>query len=107
MALPGQILRVLPGRRPLASRPPIEPVAGGRPDALRDVARALAASALAALLLGGRPLVDWAVSLPPDAATDLLLGLAEGWSAATSAVGLDGLHPALRQASEWLRGLGK
>lgn len=107
MALPGQILRVLPGRRPLASRPPIEPIAGGRPDAVRDVARALAAATLAAFLLGGRPLVDWAASLPPDAATDVLLAAAEGWSSVTAAVGLDGLHPALRRASEELRGLGK
>lgn len=105
--LTGQILRVLPGRRPLASRPPIEPVAGGRPEGLRDAARAVAAASLVALLLGGRPLVDWAASLPPNPATDALLAAAEGWSAVTGAVGLDGLHPAMRQASERLRALGR
>jgi hypothetical protein len=64
-------------------------VEGARPAPLRAVVLAIAAASLVMLLLGAKPLLDWANGLPISEASDEILGWAQEWHDLAEATGLD------------------
>ena len=77
---------------------PREVMTGARPAPLPQVAMALAAAMLVALLLGSRPLLTWAEELPVGPIGDTALELATRWHDAMSAIGFDKPYDATRKA---------
>ena len=65
---------------------------------LRQVAVALAAASVVALLLGSPALLAWAESLPVGPVGDAALEFAVRWHDVMRTIGLDQLYGALRRA---------
>jgi hypothetical protein len=82
-------------------KPPVEAVEGARGAGLKPVGQAVAAAALVSLLLGSKPLLDWANELPIGPVSDVLLFVAQDWDDTAGALGLTRYGEAIRY---WLRG---
>lgn len=59
------------------------------PHPLRWTSLAIAAATLFLALFNAHAIRGWAYDLPPGAASERLIGAAEGWYAATAAIGLN------------------
>jgi hypothetical protein len=70
---------------PVDLPPPDAPL----PNPLRWTSEAIAAATLFLALFNAHAMRGWAYDLPPGAATERVIGAAEGWYAATAALGLN------------------
>lgn len=72
---------------------------------LRHTAAMVAAATLVAAMLDSQALAGWVFNLPLwlGPVRDVLLAVADAWHSAMAALGLDQVHPALREAFHALR----
>jgi len=83
---------------------PREVTTGAAAASRREVASALAAATLVALLFGSPALLAWAEDLPVGPLGDTLLELAVRWHDMMQAIGLDRPYEAIRRAFRALQG---